>query len=191
MDFLVEIEKAKELKTLAQSFENIAVAKLIHTRDIEVDERVRYQCSYSGCRDYGKRFMCPPYTPSVDEFKKVLSRYYMALLVQLTGTIKDKDNWEPETNRLALRLHDIVYKLEKKAFALGLPFAAGLIGGSCKLCTKCPVEKDNNARCLHREKARPSMEAMGIDVLLTCKRAGLEVTFSPDEVIWTGLVLLA
>jgi len=169
MDFLVKIEKAKELKIFA---------------------RVRYQCSYSGCREYGKRLLCPPHTPSVDEFKKVLVRYYMALLVQLTGTIKDKDNWEPETNSWALRLHDIVYKLEKQAFALGFPFAAGLIGGSCKLCDKCPIEKDNNARCFHREKARPSMEAMGIDVLSTCKNVGLEVAFMPDEVIWTGLVLL-
>ncbi|NLZ54495.1 MAG: DUF2284 domain-containing protein [Thermoanaerobacteraceae bacterium] len=191
MDLLVEIEKAKELKIFAESFEDNTSAKLIHTREIVVDERVRYQCSYSGCREYGKRLMCPPHTPSVDEFKKVLIRYYMALIVQLTGPIKDKDNWEPETNRWALRLHDIVYKLEKKAFALGFPFAAGLIGGSCKLCTKCPVESDNNARCLHREKARPSMEAMGIDVLSTCKKVGLEVAFMPDEVVWTGLVLLA
>ncbi len=33
--------------------------------------------------------MCPPHIPSVDEFKKVVSDYYMALLVQLAGTIKD------------------------------------------------------------------------------------------------------
>lgn len=190
MDFLTEIEKAKELKTLALSFDNISSAKLIHTRDIVVDERVRYQCSYSGCREYGKRLMCPPYTPSVDEFKNILARYYMALLVQLTATIKDNDNWEPETNKWALELHDIIYKLEKKAFALGFPFAAGLIGGSCKLCPTCPVEKDKSAICVDRERARPSMEAMGIDVLLTCKRVGVEITFSPGQVIWTGMILI-
>ena len=190
MDFLVEIEKAKELKTLALSFEGIFMAKLMHARDIVVDERVRFQCSYSGCRDYGRRLMCPPHTPSVDDFKKVLAGYYMALLIQLTGTIKNKENWEPETDQLALLLHDIIYKLEKKAFSLGFPFAAGLIGGSCKLCRECPGEKDSNARCLHPEKARPSMEAMGIDVLSMCKKAGMEVTFSSDKVIWTGMVLL-
>jgi len=191
MDLLVEIEKAKELQAFAESFEDITHSKLIHTRDIVVDERVRYQCSYSGCREYGKRLMCPPYTLEVDEFRKVIGRYYMALLVQLTGTIKDKDNWEPETDRWGLKLHDIVYKLEKKAFALGFPFAAGLIGGHCKLCARCPVEMNNNAKCLNREKARPSMEGMGVDVLSTCKNVGLEIAFNPGQVVWTGLVLLA
>lgn len=191
MEILNEIEKAKELSEMALAFDGIARTKIIHTRDIIVDERVRFQCSHSGCRDYGQRLMCPPHTPSVDKFKKVLSGYYMALLVQLIGTIKNKDNWEPETNEWALQLHDIIYKLEKKAFALGFPFASGLIGGSCKLCNECPGEKDFNARCLQRDKARPSMEAMGIDVLSTCKNTEMEVTFASDKVIWTGIILLA
>jgi len=191
MDLLLEIEKAKELISFAESFEDNIRFKLIHAREIVVDERVRYQCSYSGCREYGKRLMCPPYTPAVDEFKKLLERYYMALLLQLTGDIKDKDNWEPETQNWALKLHDIVHKLEKKAFALGFPFAAGLIGGPCKLCAKCAVENDATAKCIHRDKARPSMEAMGIDVLSTCKKVGLEIAFTPGQVIWTGLILLA
>jgi predicted metal-binding protein len=105
--------------------------------------------------------------------------------------VKNKENWEPETDQWALRLHDIIYKLEKKAFSLGFPFAAGLIGGSCKLCQECPGEKDSNAKCIQREKARPSMEAMGIDVLSTCKNAGIEVEFSPEKVIWSGMILLA
>jgi predicted metal-binding protein len=191
VDILVEFEKAKEIKEMALAFEDITEAKLIHTRNIVVDERVRFQCIYSGCRDYGRRLMCPPHTPSVAKFKKVLSGYYMALLVKLEGTVKNKENWEPETDQWALRLHDIIYKLEKKAFSLGFPFAAGLIGGSCKLCQECPGEKDSNAKCIQREKARPSMEAMGIDVLSTCKNAGIEVEFSPEKVIWSGMILLA
>ena len=191
MDLLLEIEKAKELNAFAESFEYDISSKLIHTRDIVVDERVRYQCSYSGCREYGKRLMCPPHTLSVDGFKRVLDRYYLALLLQLKGPIKDNDNWEPETYSWGLKLHEVVYKLEKKAFALGFPFAAGLIGGHCKLCDKCPVERDINASCLHRERARPSMEAMGIDVLSTCKKVGMEIVFVPGEVVWTGLILLA
>lgn len=190
MDFLAEVKKAKELKDVALNFDGVVRAKLIHTRDVIVDERVRYQCCYSGCRDYGKRLMCPPHTPGVDEFKKVLSRYYMALLVQLVGTIKNKDDWETESNQWALQLHDIIYKLEKKAFSYGFSFSAGLIGGSCKLCKECPGEKDFNARCIKREKARPSMEAVGIDVLSTLNKAGMKVDFSPDSVIWSGMVLL-
>jgi len=35
------------------------------------------------------------------------------------------------------------------------------------------------------------MEAMGIDVLSTCKKVGMEIVFVPGEVVWTGLILLA
>jgi predicted metal-binding protein len=47
-------------------------------------------------------------------------------------------------------------------------------------------------RCAHPFKARPSMEAMGIDVTATTEKAGLEVPSYPidQSVTWTGLVLL-
>lgn len=191
MELLIEMEKARELVDAALTFDNIKLAKLIHTRDIIVDERVRYQCAYSGCREYGRKLMCPPYTLSVDEFKKVLSRYYMALLVQLEGEIISKANWEPESDRWALKLHDVVYQLENKAFGLGFPFAAALIGGSCKLCKECAGINSSKPMCIHREKARPSMEAMGVDVLKTCSNIGINIDFSPDKVTWTGFVLLS
>lgn len=190
MEFLDQIENAKKLKDEAMGFQGVYRAKLIHVKDIAIDDRVRFQCCFSGCRDYGKKLMCPPKTPSVDEFRKVLAKYYMGLLVQVEGKIIDRNNWEPETDQFALKLHDIIYKLEKKAFSYGFPFAAGLIGGSCKLCEMCPGEKDLNAQCIKREKARPSMEAMGIDVMTTCKNTGMNVTFSPEKIVWTGLVLI-
>lgn len=188
MELLEKLQKAKELLDFALNTDGIYRAKLIEVRNVVVDERVRFQCSYSGCREYGKRLMCPPHTPEVEDFKKVLSRYFMALLVQLQNPITDQENWLPETDAAALKLHEAVYKIEKKAFSMGFPFAAGLIGGSCKLCNTCAVAEGDG--CIHREKARPSMEGLGIDVLATCKNAGYEVMFSPDRVVWTGLILL-
>jgi len=190
MEFLDQIEGAKKLQDEAMCFDDVSRAKLLHAKDIVIDDRVRFQCSFSGCRNYGKKLMCPPNTPTVDEFRKIIDRYYMGLIVQVESDIIDKDNWEPEVAQFALRLHDIIYRLEKRAFAFGFPFAAGLIGGSCKLCKECAGDKDPNATCVNREKARPSLEAMGIDVITTCKRAGMEVVFSPGKVVLTGLVLI-
>lgn len=188
MELLEKMEKAKELLDFALKIQEISRAKLIQTKDVVVDERVRFQCSFSGCREYGKRLMCPPNTPEVEDFRKLLFRYFMAMLVQVEGTLTDKENWLPETDELTLKLHEAVYKIEKKAFSLGFPFAAGLIGGPCKLCDKCAGLQ--NSTCIHREKARPSMEGLGIDVMATCKNAGWDLAFSPDKVVWTGLVLL-
>lgn len=190
MDLEEQFKKAKILKTTALDYEDISQAILIHPRDVVLDERVRFQCSYSGCRDYGLRYMCPPFTPDIGEFKKVLSKYFMSLLVQLEGKISDLENWEPEADKYSIRLHNIVYELEKKAFSLGFPFAAGLIGGSCKLCQKCPAKEDPQGRCLQREKARPSLEGLGIDVLKTCENAGINITFSSNKVAFTGLILI-
>lgn len=181
MDFLQKIENAKKVLEFAKSCEGVFKVKLIETRNIAVDERVRFQCSHSGCREYGKRLMCPPYVPEVEEFKKVLSNYIIGLLISVKGNPED-------VFRLAGLLHEAVYSTEKKAFSLGFPFAAGLIGGPCNLCEKCPTGE--NAKCIKREKARPSMEAMGIDVLKTCKNAGMDMEFKEGEVTWTGLLLL-
>jgi predicted metal-binding protein len=48
VEIIDEIEKAKEIQRMALAFEGIIEAKIIHTRDIVVNERVRFQCSYSG-----------------------------------------------------------------------------------------------------------------------------------------------
>ncbi|MGB9812162.1 MAG: DUF2284 domain-containing protein [Thermovenabulum sp.] len=181
MDLIQKFENAKKVLEFAKSCEGVTDVRLIDARDIVVDDRVRFQCSHSGCREYGKRFMCPPKVPDVEEFKKVLAHYIMALLIQIKGPAED-------VLKLSKLLHNAVYKTEKKAFSLGFPFAAGLIGGPCNLCEKCP--EGENARCINREKARPSMEAMGIDVLKTCKNAGMNLEFKNGEITWTGLVLI-
>jgi len=87
-------------------------------------------------------------------------------------------------------LHEIVNLVEKAAQELDFIFAAGFIGGACKLCDPCVGVKSGRA-CKHPFKARPSMAAVGIDVYLTAQSAELE--FSHDiekEVVWNGLVLL-
>lgn len=189
MDFVEQVDKAKELCQMALAQEAIWKAKIIRVTDLVLDRRVRFQCSQSGCREYGKNFMCPPHTLRVEEFEEVLSRYFMALIVQLKGSIEDDKNWQPESDRWALKLHDTIYRLEKKAFSMGFPFAAGLIGGHCKLCEECGAAKGESL-CRHREKARPSMEALGVDVLATCTKVGFPVDFTPGQVLWTGLVLI-
>jgi predicted metal-binding protein len=79
---------------------------------------------------------------------------------------------------------------EKSAFENGSPFAAGLIGGCCRLCDEC-VATTGNSSCRHPFKARPSMEAMGIDVTATLQQAGLSCSFPiARSVKWTGLLLV-
>ena len=63
-----------------------------------------------------------------------------------------------------------------------------LIGGSCRLCPTCAaVEKKP---CRHPDKARTSLEALGIDVIALQQRLGLDAAFLPDRITWTGCILI-
>jgi len=58
------------------------------------------------------------------------------------------------------------------------------------LCDEC-VDQASGEACRHPFRARPSMQALGIDVIKTSKKAGLPVELSSSaRVRWTGLLLL-
>ncbi|HUT64313.1 MAG TPA: DUF2284 domain-containing protein, partial [Anaerolineae bacterium] len=63
--------------------------KEIRVADVIVDERVRLKCRVPLCDSYNKNLTCPPYVPSVDEFRKALSLYSKAILVQISASMAD------------------------------------------------------------------------------------------------------
>jgi predicted metal-binding protein len=162
-------------------------AKVIPVGSITIDERVRLKCLIPLCSNYNQHLMCPPNLPSVVEFRKSLKRYFKALFLQLAWENKGKVS-KTEARKHALKLHKIIHALEKKALYLGFPLAAGLIGGSCKLCRKCIGP---TGPCRHPLLARPSIEGMGIDVIQTAKKIGLSFDFSSqDRLFWNALLLI-
>jgi len=179
-------------------------ARLIRARDIVVDKRVRLKCAIPLCVDYGRHLLCPPNLMSVEEFSGILKLYSRALIVQVEADTDSSDKSsrpldhelckkiESSTRALTWerKLHKLINQLEAIAFKNGFYFAAGLIGGNCCLCREC-VGPERGELCKHPFSARPSMEAMGIDVVRTCRNVGLPLDLSSDKnVRWTGLVLL-
>lgn len=179
-------------------------AKIIDTSEIVVDKRVRLKCLVPVCSSYGRSLMCPPNLMSVDEFASVLGLYRKALIVQIEAEYDSKDKSEGPLTRQTcdeaekstntqdwqIKLHRMVNRLEAMAFKEGFYLAAGLTGGDCALCPEC-VTPQSGESCRHPFEARPSMEAMGIDVLKTCDNAGLPLSLSSEKKVrWTGLVLL-
>jgi len=65
-------EKAKELGAKS--------VRLFPAENIVVEDRTILKCIF-GCNGYGSR-VCPPFIPTVDEFKKMLANYDWALLVE-------------------------------------------------------------------------------------------------------------
>ncbi|MEM4233319.1 MAG: DUF2284 domain-containing protein [Thermoplasmata archaeon] len=199
-------ERATILAKIVNEAERLGAteAKAISPSEIVVDERVRLKCIAPLCSAYGRNLMCPPNLPSVSEVRELLSRYRRAVIVQLESSFDSSDRSdEALTNELCRRmeretgsskwqieLHKIVTRLESLAFKEGCYLAVGLVGGECVLCETC-VAAEGGRECRHPFEARPSMEAMAIDVVETCRRAGLPLELSSKQKVrWTGLVLL-
>ena len=195
-------------------------AKSFSARLVAVDERVRMKCQIPLCPHYGQCLTCPPNVPTVEEFRAALKRYRTAVMVQtrtpLTmemddfdmketvrflespgsfNAVKGGEKTEAEMNfdnvkLSSVRLHKLVNEVEGSAITLGFPYALGLIGGDCMLCSKC-VGQNSGAGCRRPYQARPSMEGVGIDVVKTSISAGLPFDIPPKtEIIWSGLVLV-
>ena len=166
--------------------------QIIRAADVIVDERVRLKCQVPICDSYGKNLMCPPYLPSVADFREALERYDRALLVQLSVALHRKGKGRTKAVFDPARvLHELINLGERLCFEAGYRFATGLIGGCCRLCEVCIV-MEPEGHCRHPFRARPSMEAMGIDVIGTLENVGLPLLRFPvqDKVVWTGLILL-
>ena len=188
--------KAKQLGAVA--------AMSLAAKDIVVDERVRLKCLVPRCPNYGT-LMCPPNVMSLSEFRRILARYHHAILIQIdipfarqdlqTGSdevrladLPQAQEYDKQFRSLLFpRVYDILEALEAAAFGLGYRFAAALAASRCYVCEECPLE----GPCKVPFRGRPSMEAMGIDVVETSMRASLPIEFpSPEQPVINCLLLV-
>ena len=171
----------KDLETIAMEGGATAV-KLISPKDVVVAQWVRNKCQV-GCRYFAKRFTCPPYSPTPQETAEVLRSYNQALLIEFADRYRDRLREEPERSMF----HKALYNMERTAFLSGYEKALSYEGGPCILCKECPAEKLENPNpflkreCLRPGEARPAMEAAGIDVYSTVRRAGFELHVAQEK----------
>ena len=148
-----------------------ADARLVRPGGVVCAEWVRLKCQY-GCDGYGGSLTCPPFTPTPAQTRRVLDEYRHLLLVHCT-------RWHSVTK--------LVTTLERELFLDGYHKAFAWVAGPCTLCRTC----DTSVPCRHGERARPSMEACGIDVYATARRAGLPISVvrhERDEQNYYGLI---
>jgi len=185
-DFL--LEEAKKL--------GAREAKIIGSNKVVVEDRVLLKCR-TGCDSYGKKFVCPPVTPTPDEFRKMLREYRKILIVKFPAEAEVEEDvgrnlqrnqyspeipsdlrertkefwglWGGDKRRILLAM----LELEKAAFNRGYTLALSLTAGSCTLCAKCNTE----ATCTHPTMARYPEHALGVNVKKTLKNARMLIRF--------------
>lgn len=178
-------------------------ARIIPAENVVVEKRVVLKCKY-WCNQYGTNWACPPYVPSVEEFRSILREYRHVLVARFQSSAKVTNYltgmevmeshkgaeelesfyrvWEEDSRRV----HEILLKLEKFAFINGFPFALGLRAGSCNLCPKCDVTKP----CVHPEKLRFSPESVGINLIKTLKNAKINLKVPVTKLVENPSVVI-
>ncbi|HDS45066.1 MAG TPA: DUF2284 domain-containing protein [Methanomicrobia archaeon] len=193
----------KEFATLMDGLTAIhADLKLIPTEIIAVADWVRWKCQY-GCRAYGKHLSCPPYTPSVEETRRLIQCYERALVARFEAIPNETVPPRRIHHYLwdAIRIvHDTMFELERYAFLSGYYQAFAMVALPCTYCEDCLPEREGleldqvpKRFCTHQGKVRPAMEACGIDVITTVRDAGYELevlTSSGEKIVLFGLLLI-
>jgi len=177
--------------------------RLISTDLVVVADWVSWKCRY-GCPAYGKHLCCPPFAPTSDETRKMVSEYSSAILVRLEVPAGfDREEAKSLANEGKTKLQRIVCDLERQAFLSGYYKAFGMSSSPCHLCESCVIEEklarnemisnSDALNCRHKDIMRPSMEACGIDVFKTLDNAGYDPKVLKDyagTLELFGLVLL-
>ncbi len=187
MQLKEKLTRLIELEEYAQDL-GCTQTRLLLTRQIILDERVRMKCFSNSRQQYNRNLMCPPFLPSLEEIRKVLDKYAFALITMLRHPC-NMDNWKDDFDKAGIWMNETVLKLEKKSFELGFYMSLGLGSGECKLCKAC-VASDGGKICRHPGKACPSVEGMGIDVFHLCREANLPMEFIPGQLSAVGLLLI-
>lgn len=193
-------EKAKKLGA------NEAI--LIPANSIIVENRTILKCIF-GCNGWGSR-VCPPFIPTVDEFRKMLAEYQWALLVDWKsenklsreisesfvkyGVSSPKNDELKEEYQQALktvirerkeRIQPGSLELEKLAWVLGYNTALATVPGMCTWCANSDYSDVNCARfkgeCHHPTIRRPCVMGLGIRLDKTLEKLDTPLPDFPIE----------
>lgn len=150
------------------------------------------------CRCAPGNLMDPPFAPTPAEFRPWLQGFTKALALQVdrpaAGFRQGEEGWacrlkslrdggEDKALHAAWRdLHDAVMWSERELFRLGYYLSVGFGALTCILCQTCDV----SGLCKFPYRARPSIEAVGVDVDATLRELGME---PQDGSVLTALVL--
>jgi len=156
-------EKIEE-KFLKKGFKDF---KWIDPKKIVVSHWVRMKCMF-GCDDYSKTASCPPNLPSVSECEKFFLEYREAVIFHFEKKVDRPEDRFAWTRKVNLNL----LKLEQEIFLSGYEKAFLLFLDSCNICEECPGKREE---CKEPKLARPTPEAMSVDVFATVKQVGYPI----------------
>jgi predicted metal-binding protein len=147
----------RDLKTLFQKY-GYKDFRFIDPEKIVVSQWVRMKCMY-GCGEYGQNASCPPNVPPVSECERFFREYSAAVIFHFDKKVDQPEDRHAWSSKVNMKLT----KLEREVFLAGYE--------------ECSKEREN---CKEPRLARPSPEAMAIDVFTTVRQFGFPIEVRTD-----------
>lgn len=172
----------KEVHSCLQEMEAKAVGlgasdtRIITTGMISIEEDIVEMCKPPLCDGYGQSANCPPNVMSPKEARMWISDFCAALLFKID--VSPEKLFSPEGLYVFKNVYIIASELETLAVGRGFVLSKGLGAGSCKevFCSDIPCDAlTNHGKCRYPSLARPSMEALGINVFRLARDVGWEI----------------
>jgi predicted metal-binding protein len=166
-------------------------SKTVGSDLVVVQEWVRLKCQF-GCPEFGKWLTCPPFTPNIDDVRRILSEYSKILIVKFDQSPISKklgaEGFMKEFNKRQRRVNEATLNMERQLLRKGYYKAFALEPGICNRCKQCVTQQ---GKCRYPTEARPSPEALAIDMFSTVKNAGWDLELKTDVYqSWTNYALI-
>ena len=148
---------------------------------IKTDRVFRDMCKANACGVYGKCYMCPPDVGDIDCLMAELRNYSRVLVYQTVSELEDSFDIDGMGEaRLLHQSYDelIVKALEGENYKL-------LGAGGCSICSKCTYPE---RPCAFPEKAHPSVEACGINVVELSADLGINYVNGENTVTYFSVI---
>lgn len=179
-------------------------AAVIDASSVALDPEAPANAHEASCACPGN-LMSPPFAPLPEELARWLAPFRTAILLEVQAPLPGGERWaqggrgwccrwqrirsDPVLRPAALaawkQLHQVTMWLERECMRRGYYLAVGFGAADCELCEVC----ETSELCAEPYAARPSMEAVGIDVPLTRAAAGWGET-SPGRMAPAAIVLM-
>jgi predicted metal-binding protein len=151
---------------LLTSTPNRTVEVIFKYTAVEAAEIIKYMDCFkfrelckNGCCNYRKKWSCPPFASSYEEYAENFKYLGICLLSANMSQFSDIKN-----DYLKIRAANTVLKsrIDKMLFSLCQNGERYLSPGSCRLCSSCKCKKGE--KCPRPDMIPFSFEALGIDV---------------------------
>lgn len=167
-------------KEVKRSYPEITIHKITPAA-IVFNDATKIKCFY--CKNYNKKWCCPPRIPSVD-YAAIVRKYNNAVILEY-NMFCDESSFEDVRVTTTNNLHRSLLIIEKILWEANEYMSLSFMGGSCKLCKGGCDEKE----CKNKGLMRISMEAATIDVIQTLKIIDCDVVFLKSRITRYGLVV--